>query len=178
MLSHQLDNPVTGDRTTILTSPLTGQAGPLRFRTTLPPGAAGSPVHRHGRLTESFAVEAGTLAFWTEGHWERLNAGDSITVHPGEAHGFRNDSDADVTFVCTVAPGDGFERFLRIMTGLAVEGRTRADGMPRSLAAMALAIRHADLTLAALPGWAQQPLLAILARQASKQGLDRFWRQS
>lgn len=177
MLATTLDNPVTGDRIDILASPLTAAFEPLILCSTLPPGSPGTPPHCHRRLTERFSIELGTLDFLIDGRWQSLRPGTAVTVRPGIVHGFRNDSDRPVTFVCTVAPGAGFERFLRILHGLAKEGRTDGRGMPRDMRAMAAALVQADLLLATVPEWVQRPLLGLLAFAARGLDLARFWRE-
>ena len=169
---RRITNPVTGDRIEFLTSPLSGDAGPLVFRTTLAPGAGGSPLHAHRTIAETFSVEAGQLTFLDpRGEPMRLEAGSRIHVADHVRHGFRNDTAHAVTFVTEATPGEGFERFLRVMYGLAEDGRTDAGGMPRDPRALALALEQAELLLPGLPEGLQVAVIGGLARLARISGL-------
>lgn len=179
-LPSTIVNPVTGDRIEFLNSPLLGDGDLLRFRCVLAPHAKGSPRHSHATFDETFEVEAGALEMLLYGGTSRtLETGEAIAVPKRMIHGFRNPTATPVTFVSTATPGDGVERFLRLMTGLAAEGRTTADGMPRDPRAMALALQHADLLLAGAPHTPQRAVLGALAGMAALTGFDRqlhrFW---
>lgn len=178
-LSRRLLNPATGDQITFLSSPLMGDPGPLVFRTVLPPQAAGSPPHDHGALAETFRVESGVLAFVLDGREMDLRPGDSVHVPAGMSHGFRNASTEPVAFVSVVAPGEGFERFLRGMYGLAASGDTDGAGMPKDPRALAVLLKQADLTLTAVPRGVQAVLGATLRTAARWAGVDnrlaRLW---
>ena len=59
------------------------------------------------------------------------------------------------------------------MFGLAAEGRTDADGMPRDLRAFGLALHHADLILDGPPRGLQDALRRGLVWLAERGGIDR-----
>lgn len=177
----RLVNPVTGDETDILNSPLSGDTGPLIFRTRLAPNAAGSPLHIHRTIDESFRVEQGRLSMEVAGRGDRrtLEAGERVFIPAGQAHSFRNELAEPVTFVSEVSPGDSFEKFLRTMYGLAADGRTDKEGVPSDPRALALALGFADLILSDLPAFLQVPLLGAMRSFARATGveraLSRFW---
>ncbi len=115
-LTREIHNPVTGDAIAFLTSPLSGEGAMLRFRCTLPPYGLGAPLHVHDTMTETFAVEEGTLEIDLGGGRVRvLSPGESIAIAPGTPHGFRNPGDVPAVFVTTADPGEGLETFLRGM---------------------------------------------------------------
>jgi quercetin dioxygenase-like cupin family protein len=155
-------NPVTGDRVEFLASPLLDSHAELTYRCTLAPHAAGSPAHVHRALTETFTVEQGSLLLSLGKVRRVLAPGETVRVDPGIAHAFRNASPQPVTFCSRVTPGDGFERFLRGMYGLAASGRTDAAGLPRDPRLLALLLEYADLRLAGVPDLLQRPLLGAL----------------
>jgi quercetin dioxygenase-like cupin family protein len=171
-LPRCLENPVTGDETEILNSPLAGEAGPLIFRTRLAPGAAGSPLHSHRSIDETFEVESGALEM-------EAGAKGAIALPAGRLHSFRNRLNEPTVFVSTCTPGEGFEKFLRTFYVLAAAGETNAGGMPADPLALALALGFADLVIADLPAAFQMPLLAGLRSFARatgvEAGLNRFW---
>lgn len=171
---RRLQNPATGDRLEILNSPLHGEEGPLVFRCELPGRGKGSPLHRHGALQETFAVESGalTIALGREGA-RVLERGEWLTIEPGRLHGFHNASDGPVIFEGVVTPGAGFEKFLRVMYGLAADGAVGPDGSPLDWRALALALGYGDIVLPAVPVPVQQAVLGVLRRAGRKAGLER-----
>lgn len=181
---RRLVNPVTGDETEILNSPLSGEAGPLIFRTRLAPEAAGSPLHFHRSIDETFEVESGALVMeaGARGAHVTLRGGDSLSLPAGTRHSFRNRLAEPTVCVSTCTPGAGFEKFLRTMYGLAAAGETDADGMPSGPRALALALGFADLVIADLPVALQAPLLGGLRSFARATGVEtavnRFWTPS
>lgn len=174
-------NPVTGDRIEFLSSPLHGEPGPLVFRCTLPPDAKGSPLHLHRTIAETFEVEQGALEMevGSAGNVRTLSAGDRVDIAPGLAHSFRNALSEPTVFVSTASPGAAFEKFLRSMYGLAADGRTNADGMPKDPRALALTLHYADLVIPALPRGAQAALVNTLTGLARltrlERDFDRYW---
>ena len=80
--------------------------------TTLPAGMPGPPLHRHRELHDMFYVLEGALTVLAGGGERVLGPGSFVCVPPGEAHTFRNDSDAPARFLNFNTPG-GFENYMR-----------------------------------------------------------------
>lgn len=174
ILTRRLQNPVTGDRLEILNSPMHGESGPLIFRCELPGRGAGSPLHRHGALQETFAVESGALTMRLGGGKTlTLEPGEGLTVEPQQPHGFYNASSGPVVFQGVVTPGAGFEKFLRVMYGLAADGAVSGGGTPKDWRALALAFGYGDIVLPAIPEPLQKAALGALRRWARAAGLER-----
>ncbi len=57
---EEINNPATGDHMMILQSSQTNQ-GYAKIQFNLPPGAKGSPLHYHTRMSETFTVVEGEL---------------------------------------------------------------------------------------------------------------------
>jgi mannose-6-phosphate isomerase-like protein (cupin superfamily) len=158
-----LKNPVTGDEVA-LHDPLPRLAGDaLVFTTLLPAGAAGSPPHRHARLTETFEVIEGSVEFRIGAETRSLPAGETVTIRPGRTHGFRNASAAPALLTCTVTPGAGFERFLRGIQAAAETGTANAAGLPRDPRRLARLLLDADFHFPVLPMGLQRALFRMLA---------------
>jgi quercetin dioxygenase-like cupin family protein len=155
-------NPVTGDEVTFLATPQDA-AAPLVFTTRLPAGAAGSPPHRHARLTERFEVLEGAVLFRIGAADCTLTAGEAVTIRPHTVHGFRNASDAPALLGCTVTPGAGFERFLRGLQAAAVSGRAGAAGLPRDPRRLARLLLDADFHFPGFPMAMQRAAFHALA---------------
>ena len=79
------------------------------------PGRDGADLHIHRRHTDLFYVLTGelTLRLGREGEEVPVPAGTLARVPPFVVHGFRNASDAEVTYLNLHAPGRGFAGFMR-----------------------------------------------------------------
>ncbi|WP_262491776.1 cupin domain-containing protein [Nitritalea halalkaliphila] len=95
----------------------------------------GSPMHYHKTFSETFTAVEGTLGLKLKSGERRLQPGESYTVKPFEVHGFFNPSASEsIRFSIRLAPGhSGFENALRIMYGLAQDGLTDKNGIPKDL---------------------------------------------
>jgi quercetin dioxygenase-like cupin family protein len=171
----QIENPVTGERMVFLRScrATGGQCVEVQFD--LPPGAAGSPLHYHRRLHETFEVSSGSLEM-TVGRRAAPRAvapGELVIVPPGTPHAFRNASADWVTFTSVVTPAGQFERFLRAWYGLAQHGLVGATGMPRNPFYLALALHYADFAFPDVPDRVQRIVVGSLAGLARLTGAER-----
>jgi len=76
-------------------------------------GRDGADLHVHREHTDVFVVLDGTLTLKVEGGARAVRAGSIVLVPPMVVHGFRNASDADVTYVNLHMPGLGFGDYMR-----------------------------------------------------------------
>jgi quercetin dioxygenase-like cupin family protein len=79
---------------------------------TLAPGFAGPPPHRHRRLHDMFYVLEGTLTLLLGEETVEAGPGSFACVPPGVVHTFRNDSDGAVRLLNFNTPA-GFEHYMR-----------------------------------------------------------------
>jgi quercetin dioxygenase-like cupin family protein len=79
---------------------------------TLAPGFAGPPPHRHRRLHDMFYVLEGTLTLLLGEETVEAGPGSFACVPPGVVHTFRNDSDGTVRLLNFNTPA-GFEHYMR-----------------------------------------------------------------
>lgn len=81
------------------------------------PGREGPDLHVHRRHTDLFYVLGGefTIRLGIEDEPVAVAAGQLVRVPPMVVHGFRNASDADVTYLNLHAPGRDFAEFMRAM---------------------------------------------------------------
>lgn len=155
-------NSVTGDRMLVLHRGTDAEGDVLEVQFDLPPHAAGSPMHRHARVQERFEVLDGALRMCVDGTWRTVLAGESVTVEPGQAHCFLNESGVWVTFITEIRPPARFERFLRTWYGLANSGKSSSDGVPRNLFHLARCLQDADFTFAGAPAALQRGMISML----------------
>jgi quercetin dioxygenase-like cupin family protein len=114
------------------------------------PDIPGPPPHHHP-FSEFFYVAEGDLDLMTDGTWQRLAQGQSITLAPGVVHTFRNPGATPTRFVTGFTPR-GFERFFATF-GIPAD---QPDAMAASVAPALIerVLREADsfgMHLAAAP---------------------------
>ncbi|MFN3800741.1 cupin domain-containing protein [Belliella pelovolcani] len=135
----------------------------------------GNPMHHHTSFEEKFTAVAGELGLKLKGKTLLLKPGESYTVKPLEAHGFFNPSEEnEIKFNIKITPGHtGFENSLRIMYGLAQDGLTDKNGIPKNLG---VAFWLGELNDSKVHGIAfkiLQPLGNILAKKVKNKGIDK-----
>jgi mannose-6-phosphate isomerase-like protein (cupin superfamily) len=154
-------NPVVKDEVTFVQTAAATSGRITTLQVTLMPGG-GTPMHYHRNFSETFVVVSGELTITLKNRTLVLSAGQKLTVEKGVAHRFSNNSESPVVFTTVVLPGSqGFEDALRILYGLAADGKTDDKGIPRSLMVMAVVSKISDMHLAG-PGVLLLPLLQLL----------------
>jgi quercetin dioxygenase-like cupin family protein len=88
---------------------------------TLAPGFAGPPPHRHRELHDMFYVLEGTLTLRLGDRTVEAGPGTFACVPPGVVHTFRNDSDAPVRVLNFNTPA-GWEHYMRDLAEAASAG--------------------------------------------------------
>jgi quercetin dioxygenase-like cupin family protein len=169
-MERSIHNPVTGERVTFLeTSRETGGARTVGQLEVQPGG--GVPLHRHGDHEERIDVMEGEIAVILDGVERRLGAGSHVVIGRTTVHRWWNPSpDQRLKFRATMTPGNSaFEGFLRLLFGLARDGRVRPNGLPRRFADLALC---ADVDPSVLSGPLRLlgPLLRLSARRTRARG--------
>ncbi len=104
--------------------------------------------------------------------------GEEASVPPGTPHRFFSDSSQPTTFRVTVLEPGRLEDGLRILYGLARDGKVTKKGIPKDPLVVALGSQWSDMYLAGMPIWLQQGLFKPLAALARSRGyekkLDRY----
>jgi quercetin dioxygenase-like cupin family protein len=157
-----IENPVTGERVTLLkTSAETGGEYVL-IETTVAPNGAVAAEHVHPYQSERFEILSGKVEFKLDGETMVARANDVVMVEPGAAHRFRNISEEEVRFLTEVRPALSFETFLETMFGLAADGKTNGSGMPNPFRLAVIMDGHLDLVrLPFPPVWMQRTGLVL-----------------
>lgn len=161
-------NPLFKDTVTFLTTASETNGVYSECEVTLMPGG-GNPPHIHHRFVETFKAIQGQLGLKTL----ILEPGDSFPVPIGTVHNFFNPGHERILFKIRFEPGfEGFNQMLRILYGLARDGKTNKKGIPNSLAAIAIAGELGDTQLPGL--WKLvAPLLRLIADRARRNGLEQ-----
>jgi mannose-6-phosphate isomerase-like protein (cupin superfamily) len=169
---RRIYNPVQKDVATFLeTSEETGGERTLAVVEVAPGG--GTRPHYHKTYAEHFEVIEGTLEVLVGRETRVLRAGQKAVVPKNTLHRFHNATGETVTFLCEMRPGQpGFKKIIRVGYGLARDGLTRSDGIPKNLYHMALLLDWSEIRV---PGFFTviEPLMRLLAKRARRKGIDR-----
>jgi quercetin dioxygenase-like cupin family protein len=122
------ENPVTGERATILELFWKHPAGRATAERTALVGARVMGEHRHPALVERFTALEGELTVKRNGQTSTLRQGETAVIEPGVWHDWWNASDRDARVRVEVTPG---ERFVHGIA-LAIEKSGQSpSGLPR-----------------------------------------------
>src|SRR5215468_441334 len=166
------ENPVTGERATILERPWDNPAGRGTAELTALVGARVMGEHRHPALVERFTVLEGELTVKLAGQTTVLGEGKTAVVEPGVWHDWWNASDRqDARVRVEVTPGERFAHMIETVFGLARLGHTDRKGMPDLLQLALLAQEFSDvIEFRSPPPAVQRALFGALAPIARWRG--------
>jgi quercetin dioxygenase-like cupin family protein len=165
------ENPVTGERGTILELPYKNPEGRATVELTALAGARVVGEHRHPALVERFTVLEGELTVKRDGQTGILGEGESSVIEPGVWHDWWNAADRDARVRVEVTPGERFAHMIETLFGLARLGHTNAKGMPHPLQLALLAQEFSDvIVFRSPPRPVQRVLFAALAPIARWRG--------
>lgn len=171
-LNRTIVNPIFKDSASFLKR--SGETGGeyCECEVTLLPGGKNVP-HIHKKYQETFTALEGDLGVKAGGKTLILKPGETFTVPIGTAHYFFNPGPGTIRFKIVIAPGfEGFEYMLRILYGLARDGQTDKNGLPKSLSQLALVGEIGDTSAAGI-FVLLAPLLKLLAARARKRGEEK-----
>ena len=165
------ENPVTGERATIVELPWTNPEGRVAAELTALVGAHVVGEHRHPALVESFAVLEGELTLKRDGQISVLHEGESAVVEAGVWHDWWNASDSDARVMVEITPGERFAHMIETMFGLARLGHVNVKGMPFSLQLALIGREFKDVFVLRSPPPVLQPVIfGVLAPIARMRG--------
>ena len=127
------ENPITGERATILELPDENPEGRVTAELTALVGARVVGEHLHPALVERFTVLEGELTLKLDGQTSVLGEGESTVVEAGAWHDWWNAGDRDARVRVEITPGERFAHMIETLFGLARMGHTNANGMPHPL---------------------------------------------
>jgi mannose-6-phosphate isomerase-like protein (cupin superfamily) len=134
----------------------------------------GNDLHYHTTFEEVFFVLEGVLGIQLEKEILHLGPGQSAKAPLHKLHRFFNPSETEpVRFRVVVTPPRSFEACLRIVHGLANDGKTNKEGIPTSLWHLALVFQMGETYVPLLPHTIQTGLSTMLARIARWLGKDK-----
>jgi quercetin dioxygenase-like cupin family protein len=165
-------NPIEKDYATFLkTSDETGGEYTL-IRVEVAPGGGTEP-HYHKTYDEHFEVLEGVLEVLVGKETRTLRAGQRAVAQRNTLHGFRNPTEEPTTFLVGLIPGHtGFEKSVRVVYGLASDGRVFSDGTPKNPYHLAVILEWSEIRIPGVMG-ILEPLFRLLARRARRKGIDK-----
>lgn len=93
------------------------------FEAVVPPGG-GPPLHTHSREEESFLVLEGEMTFQLNEKRIVAGAGTFLNMPVGSLHCFKNESDAPVRMLISVAPAGLEQMFFEVGQSIADDAET------------------------------------------------------
>jgi mannose-6-phosphate isomerase-like protein (cupin superfamily) len=165
------ENPVTGERATILELPFTNPEGRATAELTAPFGTRLPGEHRHPTVVERLTVLEGELTLKLDGQTSTLRRAETAVVKPNVWHDWWNASDRDTRVRVDVTPGERFGHMIETLFGLARLGYTNAKGIPDPLQLSLIAREFSDVIVFRSPPLiVQRALFGILAPIARWRG--------
>lgn len=165
------ENPVTGERATLLELPWHNAEGRAVAELTALAGARVAGEHRHPTITERFTVLQGELTVRLDGATSVLHEGQSSEVVPGQWHDWWNAADTDALVRVEVSPSERFLHMIETIFGLAQSGHTNAKGMPHPLQLALFGREFADVVqFRSPPPAVQKAMFAVLGALAETMG--------
>jgi mannose-6-phosphate isomerase-like protein (cupin superfamily) len=153
------ENPVTGERATILELPWANSAGRATAELTALVGARVVGEHRHPALVERFTVLDGELTVKCDGRTSVLVAGETAVVEVGVWHDWWNASNQNARVRVEITPGERFTHLIETLFGLARLGHTDSQGLPHPLQLALTAREFSDTIVFRKPPVALQRML-------------------
>lgn len=170
--NRTISNPQIGDTVTFLTTAQESGGAYEWVEVRLKPGG-GTPLHYHTTFEEEFEAVSGTLSLDCDGKTLQLVPGQKAVAPTGSKHRFYNAGKAEIVFRVKIVPARSFEKFLRMQYGLARDGRTGANSMPKSPLELAVVIAMGESLLIGPPVWFQKSVFGLLYRIAKWRGVER-----
>ena len=170
-LGEILENPVTGERATVLELPWTNPDGRAVSELTALIGARVVGEHRHPALMERFTTLEGELTVKRNGQTSILREGETAVIEPGVWHDWWNAGNRDAHVRVEITPGERFALMIETIWGLARLGHTNTKGMPHPLQLALFATEFRDvIEFRTPPPIIQRVIFGLLAPLAQTRG--------
>lgn len=164
-----IENPITGERITFLKTTRETNGELLRFEYVLPPGFT-IPEHVHPHQEERHEILSGTLRGRVGGQEWDYGIGERVVGPAGVPHAWRNPSSGEeVRFISELRPPLAFETLLETYCGLARDGKTTKQGIPKNPLQLAVLVDEVRGTFYStrVPVSVQDALFALFGVLAS-----------
>jgi len=160
-----IENPITGERITFLQTTRETGGELLRYEYVLPPGFT-IPEHVHPHQEERHEVLSGTLRGRVGGQERDFAEGERVVGPAGVPHAWRNpSSEEELRLVSELRPPLVFETIIETYFGLAQDGKTTRQGIPKNPLQLAVLVDETRGMFYAsrVPVVVQEAFLALFA---------------
>jgi quercetin dioxygenase-like cupin family protein len=174
-----IENPLSGERITILAGTDAGQGGSvLEWELVLAPGGRVPSSHAHPRQEECFTVLAGRMRFRVGGRKVVAGPGQTVRVPPGTVHHFANAGRSPARVAVQTRPALSMQQLLQTAAAMAQDQHAAARRLPRPLD-LALFMRDFEREVRApyLPAALVGAVIGPLAWLARRRGSDARYRR-
>jgi len=163
-------NPKVKDKVTVLKTADETAFDHILVEVELAPGG-GTPKHYHTSFNETFIPVEGTLGVDVGKKIFRLEKNQEATAGKNEIHRFYNPGKETIRFQVKISPAENrFLESLCIGYGLADDGLTNSQGIPKKFNHLAVLLEHSDSRFTGFLGLIE-PLLLRRAERARKKGV-------
>jgi mannose-6-phosphate isomerase-like protein (cupin superfamily) len=171
-----LENPVTGERAIVLTDPFEHPDQVLVSHLYVEPGGRVAAAHLHPNLRERFHVISGRVGFQVGAEQRELGPGESAEIPPNTIHDWWQVGTEEASVVVEVDPGIRFVQLVGTMFGLARDGKSTKDGLPKPLQlAVSVSEFRDTIVIASPPPWVQRIVFGLLAPIGRARGLQPYY---
>jgi quercetin dioxygenase-like cupin family protein len=154
-----ISNPQTGQSIKFLQTARDTAGRLLEMESTYLSRSQEPPLHYHPVQSEVFTVLQGELTVLLNGEKKLFRAGQQLNIPPGCRHAMWNESEGITTVNWKVIPAMDTEYLLETGMGLAFNGKTNKNGMPRFLQVVMMASSFEKVFRLAKPPYLIQKLL-------------------
>ena len=173
MTPERIYNPVQDSSITFLETAESSAGERILLEIEVPPGG-GSPAHFHTRFTETLTAVSGDLSLLLGNKVSVLGEGEAATVEVGVKHRFSNGSTKPAILQVAIQPGDrDFERATRVGFGLARDGKTTANSIPKNPLELAVLTEWSNTQIPSAAAVLINPIFKQLLALAKRRGVDQ-----
>lgn len=159
-----ITNPDLGQQYRLLERGSDSDGEYLRFELRYREDSKHFPGHVHPSYDETAAVLSGGIFVRTAEEERTVGAGEQYTIPAGTPHIHRTASGAETRALIEERPPGDWVPYMRMVCGLAQDGKTDGEGIPNPLAGAVLQDAYPDVAYsAALPIAVQKLLFKLLA---------------
>lgn len=172
---ESIRNNRTGETLTMLVSEEENGGARQLYEVHVPAGRPSPPLHRHLAFTETFQVVKGSLDMYLgrERNHVRIHPEEKLTAEIGQLHTFANESGTPAVIRIETKPAGGVVRAFQIAYGVANEGGSARDGLPRNPIVRLVFIRTSEGFLPRVPVIVQKAVFRAADFVAQLTGIEK-----
>lgn len=126
------ENPHNGNKMQFLITSAESKGEVLKVKIWNPPGVPMPPEHLHPLQTDSMEVVQGRMRVKAGNREQVLSAGQKTLVPKNTPHQVWVEGDAELTVIHELRPALNTESFFETQIALAAQGKSDANGVPKS----------------------------------------------